>query len=124
MAPFNKLARYKLLLSDLLKVTPDGHPDKQLLPEAIRVTGEQASACNVAKATAELKLACLRYDRLIERDANYVELELRDPSRQLIHHGKMFSKPEGSLAEWQDYQVLLFDHFRKSNQRCWPCIAE
>lgn len=39
------------------------------------------------------------------------DLDLKNPARQLFHHGKMFSKPEGTLAEWTEYQVMVFDHY-------------
>lgn len=39
------------------------------------------------------------------------DLDLSNPSRQLFHHGKMFSKPDVVRSEWTEYQVMLFDHY-------------
>ena len=37
----------------------------------MRIIREQCAACDAYVATAQLKLACIRYDRLIEKDANF-----------------------------------------------------
>lgn len=37
----------------------------------MRIIREQCAACDTAVADAQLRLACKRYDRLIERDGNY-----------------------------------------------------
>lgn len=43
----------------------------------MRIIREQCAACDAYVATAQLKLACIRYDKLIEKDANFT---VRDAS--------------------------------------------
>ena len=44
-------------------------------------------------------------------DVNQYDLDLGNSNRQLFIHSKMYAKPEGTLSEWTELQVMLFDHY-------------
>eukprot|EP00475_Leptophrys_vorax_P006671 TRINITY_DN14149_c0_g1_i1.p1 TRINITY_DN14149_c0_g1~~TRINITY_DN14149_c0_g1_i1.p1 ORF type:complete len:870 (+),score=229.31 TRINITY_DN14149_c0_g1_i1:2930-5539(+) len=52
ITPVQRIPRYKLLLEQLMKYTPDNHPDKKLIPEALRKTDEIAILINKAARDA------------------------------------------------------------------------
>ena len=54
-----------------MKRTSDDHPDKEPAQEAMRIIAEQCSGCDLMVANAQLKLACYRYDKILERDVNW-----------------------------------------------------
>jgi hypothetical protein len=42
------------------------------------------------------------------------DLDLLNPMRELIHKGKVFRQPEGSIGgSWAELYVLLFDNYCK-----------
>ena len=71
LRPTIRLQRYLLPLAEYVKRTPEDHPDRENAQEAMRIIREQCAACDAAVADAQLRLACKRYDRLIEKDGNY-----------------------------------------------------
>lgn len=71
LRPTIRLQRYLLPLAEYVKRTPETHPDREIAQEAMRIIREQCAACDTAVADAQLRLACKRYDRLIEKDGNY-----------------------------------------------------
>lgn len=75
-----RLQRYLLPLAEYIKRCPDDHPDRETTQEAMRIIRQQCDACNAAVAAAQLRLACIRYDKLLERDFNYVvSIPFHDP---------------------------------------------
>lgn len=60
-----------MLIPELLKHTPEEHPDYADLQRAKELIAEQCQAINSILAGEALKVACSRYNRLIERDQNW-----------------------------------------------------
>lgn len=42
------------------------------------------------------------------------DLDLRNPMRELIHRGKVYRQPEGTIGgSWAELHVFLFDNYRE-----------
>ncbi|KAF9517876.1 hypothetical protein BS47DRAFT_1429505 [Hydnum rufescens UP504] len=112
--PIPRMLRYDLLLNSILKETPDGHSDKQSIPEVselIRALGKSLDHCI---ATAERKVEMWRYNRsLVWKPGEEIDLDLLDETRTLVHTGRLLRQPEGGMDwnSWSELFVLLFDHY-------------
>lgn len=61
--PTTRLARYPLLLEAVLKHTPDDNPDKQTLPQVIRLVREFLAKVNVETGRTENRFNLLQLDQ-------------------------------------------------------------
>jgi hypothetical protein len=61
--PTTRLARYPLLLEAVLKHTPDDNPDKQILPQVIRLVREFLGKVNVETGKTENRFNLLQLDQ-------------------------------------------------------------
>jgi RHO1 GDP-GTP exchange protein 1/2 len=57
------MLRYDLLLNSILKETPDGHSDKQSIPEVSELIRALGKSMDHSIATAERKVEMWRYNR-------------------------------------------------------------
>ncbi|KZV64681.1 Dbl homology domain-containing protein [Peniophora sp. CONT] len=107
--PIPRLARYELLLKDIAKASPDGHEDCERTPRVIEVLKLLLKETDRGVASAERQVQLKKYDgSLVFNPGGFVNLELLDDNRSLIHDGKLFRKTDGTGGElW----VLLFDNY-------------
>lgn len=61
--PTTRLARYPLLLEAVLKHTPDDSPDKQTLPQVIRIVREFLGKVNLETGRTENRFNLLQLDQ-------------------------------------------------------------
>ena len=105
--PTTRLARYPLLLDNVLKYTKDDNPDKQDIPVAIALIKDFLTRVNAESGKAENHFNLLQLNGQLKfNPGDYVDLKLTEENRQILT--KMsFKKSPGDTAEVTAY---LFDH--------------
>lgn len=105
--PTTRLARYPLLLENVLKYTAEGNPDKQDIPRAIALIRDVLSKVNVESGKAENHFNLMQLNQQLKwRPGEYVDLKLTEENRQLIFKGALKKGPTDS----NDIHAYLFDH--------------
>lgn len=108
--PTTRLARYPLLLETILKYTPEGNPDKEAIPKAVKMIRELLVKVNYESGRSEARFNLAQLDQqLIFKPGEAVDLKLRDEARDLIFKGPL-KKRGGTNSDSADLQVYLFDH--------------
>lgn len=106
--PTTRLARYPLLLENVLKYTADENPDKTDIPKAIVIIKDTLSKVNVESGKAENHFNLVQLNRDLKfRPGEYVDLKLTEENRQLIFKGSLKKSPTENTS---DIQAYLFDH--------------
>lgn len=106
--PTTRLARYPLLLENVLKYTADDNPDKEDIPKAIVIIKDTLSKVNVESGKAENHFNLVQLNRDLKfRPGEYVDLKLTEENRQLIFKGSLKKTPTDNTS---DIQAYLFDH--------------
>lgn len=105
--PTTRLARYPLLLDNVLKYTKDDNPDKQDIPKAIAMIRDFLSKVNTESGKAENHFNLMQLNLSLKfAPGDYVDLKLTEENRQMLV--KMnFKKSPGDTTEITAY---LFDH--------------
>lgn len=105
--PTTRLARYPLLLENVLKYTEDDNPDKKDLAEAMVSIRAILTKVNAESGKAENRHDLRRlHDTLSFRPNEKVDLKLLDDSRVLIFKGQLKKTP----TENAEIMTYLFDH--------------
>jgi hypothetical protein len=105
--PTTRLARYPLLLGQVLKFTSDDSPDKENIPKAIELIREFLTKVNIASGKAENHFNLTQLDHQLKfQPGEYVNLRLTEEGRQLIFKGSL----KKTATDSADIQVFLFDH--------------
>ncbi|KAF7881593.1 uncharacterized protein EAF02_006281 [Botrytis sinoallii] len=105
--PTTRLARYPLLLDNVLKYTDDGNKDKEDIPKAMKMIRELLTRVNAESGKAENRFNLKRlHEQLRFRPNERVDLKLTDENRELIHKGPLKKTP----TDPTDIQAYLFDH--------------
>ncbi|KAL1924397.1 uncharacterized protein VTP21DRAFT_7432 [Calcarisporiella thermophila] len=107
--PTTRLARYNLLLGQILKHTPEGHPDHVNIPRVMEIIREFLNRVNVETGKTEnrFNLEQLHERIVFKAGSEPVDLHLLDSHRQLILKGPLNRKGGDQNS---DLQVFLFDH--------------
>lgn len=106
--PTTRLARYPLLLENIVKYTVDENPDKQDIPKAIAMIKDTLSKVNVESGRAENHFNLMQLNRDLKfRPGEFVDLKLTDENRQLVFKGLLKKNPTDSTG---DITCYLFDH--------------
>ncbi|KAL2426672.1 Rho1 guanine nucleotide exchange factor 1 [Exophiala dermatitidis] len=105
--PTTRLARYPLLLDNVLKYTKDDNPDKKDIPKAIGLIKDFLARVNAESGKAENHFNLLQLNQQLKWNAGeYTDLKLTEENRVILT--KMsFKKSPTDTAE---VQVYLFDH--------------
>ena len=105
--PTTRLARYPLLLDNVLKYTKEDNPDKQDIPVAIALIKDFLTRVNAESGKAENHFNLLTLNGQLKfNPGDYVDLKLTEENRQILT--KMsFKKSPSDTAEVTAY---LFDH--------------
>ncbi|KAI9815614.1 MAG: RHO1 GDP-GTP exchange protein 2 [Phylliscum demangeonii] len=105
--PTTRLARYPLLLENVVKYTADDNPDKKDIPQAIAQIRDVLSRVNVESGKAENHFNLMQLNQQLKfRQGEYVDLKLTEESRQLVFKGALKKSP----TDHADVHVYLFDH--------------
>lgn len=95
ITPIQRIPRYNLLLADLIKNTPEGHPDLQNLKDSLKKMIEMAEQVNLAIKFTENKKKLIQIQQLIL----LTEMDDFDKKKMgaLVQDHRMFVK-EGDLV--------------------------
>lgn len=106
--PTTRLARYPLLLENIVKYTADDNPDKEDIPKVIKIIKETLSKVNVESGKAENHFNLMQLNKDLKfRPGEFVDLKLTDENRQLVFKGTLKKTPTESTG---DITCYLFDH--------------
>ncbi|KAF2084867.1 CNH-domain-containing protein [Saccharata proteae CBS 121410] len=106
--PTTRLARYPLLLENVLKHTAEDNPDFTDIPKAVELIRSFLSKVNVESGKAENHFNLVQLNRDLKwRPGEYVDLKLTEENRQLVFKGNLKKNPTDSQG---DIQAYLFDH--------------
>lgn len=107
--PTTRLARYPLLLDNVLKNTADDNPDKQDIPKAIAQIRETLTRVNEESGKAEnhFNLMSLNTQLKWPPQIPHMDLKLTEEARQLIFKSSLKKSP---TVEAADITAYLFDH--------------
>ncbi|PKY06675.1 CNH-domain-containing protein [Aspergillus campestris IBT 28561] len=105
--PTTRLARYPLLLEQVLKNTADDNPDKEDIPKAVKIIKDFLSRVNTESGRAENHFNLVQLNSALKfGPGDYVDLKLTEENRQMLT--KMgFKKTPTDSSEVTAY---LFDH--------------
>ncbi|XP_077181621.1 rho guanine nucleotide exchange factor 3 isoform X3 [Paroedura picta] len=111
--PRSRLVKYPLLLREILRHTPNDHPDQQHLEEAINII--QGIAAEINKKTGESE--CQYYkERLIYLDENQKD-SLIDNSRVVCCHGELKNSRGAKLHVFLFEEVLVITRTVTHNEQ-------
>lgn len=106
--PTTRLARYPLLLENIVKYTSDDNPDKEDIPKVIKIIKETLSKVNVESGKAENHFNLMQLNKDLKfRPGEFVDLKLTDENRQLVFKGALKKTPTETTG---DITCYLFDH--------------
>ncbi|RKF74184.1 Rho1 guanine nucleotide exchange factor 1 [Golovinomyces cichoracearum] len=107
--PTTRLARYPLLLDNVLKYTDKASNNQDLtdVPIAMKMIRDLLTRVNAESGKAENRFNLKRlHEQLRFRPSERVDLKLTDPGRELIYKGALKKTP----TDPSDIQAYLFDH--------------
>ncbi|KAK0729861.1 CNH domain-containing protein [Lasiosphaeris hirsuta] len=105
--PTTRLARYPLLLENVLKFTEDDNPDKADIPKVLVMIRDLLSRVNTESGKAENRFNLRRlHEQLKFRPNEKVDLKLTDEGRELVFKSQLKKSP----TEQADITAFLFDH--------------
>ncbi|KAI1825852.1 CNH domain-containing protein [Xylaria intraflava] len=105
--PTTRLARYPLLLENVLKYTEDGNPDKEDIPKVLQMIRDLLSRVNAESGKAENRFNLRRlHEQLKFRPADRVDLKLTEEGRELVFKTQFKKTP----TDPTDITAFLFDH--------------
>ncbi|KAI0837967.1 CNH-domain-containing protein [Hypoxylon sp. FL0890] len=105
--PTTRLARYPLLLENVLKYTEDGNPDKEDIPKVLTMIRDLLSRVNAESGKAENRFNLRRlHEQLKFRPADRVDLKLTEEGRELVFKTQFKKSP----TDPTDITAFLFDH--------------
>ena len=106
--PTTRLARYPLLLDNVLKNTSDDNPDKQDIPKAIAQIRETLKRVNEESGKAENHYNLMSLNSQLKwGQIAPLDLKLTEEARQLIFKSNLKKAPTSEIA---DITAYLFDH--------------
>jgi hypothetical protein len=105
--PTTRLARYPLLLDQVLKYTADDNPDKQDIPKAIALIRDFLSRVNTETGKSENHFNLVQLNGALKfSPGDYVDLKLTEEGRQMLTKVNFKKGPTDSA----EVTVYLFDH--------------
>jgi hypothetical protein len=105
--PTTRLARYPLLLENVLKYTDPAGQDIHDIPQAITMIKALLNKVNAESGKAENRFNLKRlHEQLRFRPNERVDLKLNDEQREMIHKGPL----KKTATDPSDIQAYLFDH--------------
>ncbi|KIM44432.1 hypothetical protein M413DRAFT_442414 [Hebeloma cylindrosporum] len=107
--PIPRLLRYELLLKHILSETPSYHEDRSAIPPVIDLIKVLGKETEPGVTSAKQKVELWKFNsNLVFKPGEYVDMDLLNEQRSLIHTGKLLRQPEGGSEE---FFVMLFDNY-------------
>ncbi|KAL1872290.1 hypothetical protein VTK73DRAFT_1672 [Phialemonium thermophilum] len=105
--PTTRLARYPLLLENVLKYTEEDNADKSDIPKVLTMIRDLLSRVNAESGKAENRFNLRRlHEQLRFRPNERVDLKLTEEGRELVFKSQFKKSP----TEQPDITAFLFDH--------------
>lgn len=105
--PTTRLARYPLLLENVLKYTEDGNPDKEDIPKVLVMIKGLLTRVNAESGKAENRFNLRRlHEQLRFRPNERVDLKLTEDGRELVFKSQFKKSP----TDPSEITAFLFDH--------------
>ncbi|KAI1851166.1 hypothetical protein JX265_013284 [Neoarthrinium moseri] len=105
--PTTRLARYPLLLENVLKYTEEGNKDREDIPKVLTTIRDLLSRVNAESGKAENRFNLRRlHDQLRFRPQDRVDLRLTEDGRELVFKTVFKKAP----SDPTDITAFLFDH--------------
>jgi transcription termination factor NusB len=105
--PTTRLARYPLLLENVLKYTEDDNPDKEDIPKVLVMVRDILGKVNAESGKAENRFNLRRlHEQLRFRPHEKVDLRLTDDGRELVFKAVLKKSP----TDPTEITAFLFDH--------------
>jgi RHO1 GDP-GTP exchange protein 1/2 len=105
--PTTRLARYPLLLDNVLKNTAEGNPDTKDIPEAIKQIKEFLNRVNLESGKSENRFALIQLHQNLKFPPEYMmDLKLTDETRKIVTKQALKKSPGDS----SEIMVYVFDH--------------
>ncbi|KAI9929960.1 hypothetical protein ASPWEDRAFT_167625 [Aspergillus wentii DTO 134E9] len=105
--PTTRLARYPLLLEQVVKNTAEGSPDKEDIPKAIKLIKDFLSRVNTESGRAENHFNLVQLNTALKfGPGDYVDLKLTEENRQMLTKMAFKKTPTDS----SEVTAYLFDH--------------
>lgn len=119
--PTTRLARYPLLLENILKYTADDNPDKEDVPKAIAAIKDVLNRVNAETGKSENRFnLMLLNQQLTWRSGEFVDLKLTEENRQLLFKAPLKKSPTDNIGDITGYlfdNALLFAKTKTINKR-------
>lgn len=105
--PTTRLARYPLLLENVLKYTDDDNPDKEDIPKVLTIIRDLLGRVNAESGKAENRFNLRRlHEQLRFRPNERVDLKLTEEGRELVFKSQLKKSP----TDPAEITAFLFDH--------------
>ncbi|KAL3954802.1 hypothetical protein ACCO45_010365 [Purpureocillium lilacinum] len=105
--PTTRLARYPLLLENVLKYTEGDNPDKEDIPKVLTVIRDLLGRVNAESGKAENRFNLRRlHEQLRFRPNERVDLKLTEEGRELVFKSQLKKSP----TDPTEITAFLFDH--------------
>lgn len=105
--PTTRLARYPLLLENVLKNTEDGNPDKEDIPKVLVIIRDLLGRVNAESGKAENRFNLKKlHEQLRFRPNERVDLRLTEEGRELVFKSQFKKSP----TDPSEITAFLFDH--------------
>lgn len=105
--PTTRLARYPLLLENVLKYTEPGNPDKEDIPKVLAMIRDLLAKVNAESGKAENRFNLKRlHEQLRFRPAERVDLRLTEVGREMVYKTQFKKSP----TDPSEITAFLFDH--------------
>lgn len=105
--PTTRLARYPLLLENVLKYTEAGNPDKEDIPKVLTTIRDLLTRVNRESGRAENRFNLRRLNEQLRfRPNEKVDLKLTEEGRELVFKSNFKKSP----TEQSEITAFLFDH--------------
>ena len=105
--PTTRLARYPLLLDNVLKYTADDNSDKTDITKAVSMIKGYLDKVNYESGRAENQFNLMNLNSALKfAQGEYMDLKLTEEGRQMIFKGPLKKAP----ADSTEIMVYLFDH--------------
>lgn len=105
--PTTRLARYPLLLENVLKYTDPANPDTKDIPKVMQMIRDLLTRVNAESGKAESRFNLKQlHEQLRFRPNERVDLKLTEEGREMIFKGPLKKSP----TDPSEIQAYLFDH--------------
>ncbi|KAF9947103.1 RHO1 GDP-GTP exchange protein 2 [Mortierella alpina] len=109
--PYQRVPRYPLLLAEVDKRTEEGHPDRSVVQEVIKMCtelGKRIDAC-MPEGARQVRLLTIQDKIRWKQQAEHQDLKLNEKTRQL--HFECLAKRKAKFdVQMPELRLFVFDH--------------